>query len=139
MDTILTHFSQMFHLYIPWKRQKTKGFLTFLWVIGLKHWAKMGQDIKLARTLIKLALGNPDYQEVSCSIYASTTNVPWISVRIHRFASSSFTLISVGSKFFFRTHKNYDTSLFFTSIKLPLQKTMKTINMSNTPLPSSHN
>ena len=29
----LTHFSPMSHFYIPWKRQKTYGFLTFSGVI----------------------------------------------------------------------------------------------------------
>ena len=31
----------MFHFYIPWKRQKTKGFLTFSGGIEMKHWTKM--------------------------------------------------------------------------------------------------
>ena len=37
----LTHFNPIFHFYTPWKRQKTKGFLTFLRGIKMEHWAKM--------------------------------------------------------------------------------------------------
>ena len=29
--TSLTHFSSIFHFYTPWKRQKTKDFMTFFW------------------------------------------------------------------------------------------------------------
>ena len=38
----LTHFSTVSHFYIPWKRQKTKGFLTFAGYIEMWHWTKMG-------------------------------------------------------------------------------------------------
>ena len=38
----LTHFSPIFHVCIPLKRQKTKGFLKFSGGIEMKHWAKMG-------------------------------------------------------------------------------------------------
>ena len=37
----LTHFS-LLHLYAPWKRQKTIGFLTFSGSIEKWHWTKMG-------------------------------------------------------------------------------------------------
>ena len=40
--TSLTHFSPVPHFYTPWKRQKTKGFLTFSGVIEMWHWTKMG-------------------------------------------------------------------------------------------------
>ena len=39
---LTTHFSPMFHFYTPWKRQKTKGFLTFLGGTEIEHWAKIG-------------------------------------------------------------------------------------------------
>ena len=32
----------MLHFYIPQKRQKTSGFLTFLGGIEMEHWAKNG-------------------------------------------------------------------------------------------------
>ena len=52
----LTHFSQLFHLYTPLKRQKTFGFLTFSGVIELEHWAKM---VKLmAQLFLKERLKN---------------------------------------------------------------------------------
>ena len=38
----LTHFSPMSHIYTPWKRQKTYGFLTFSEGIEMWHWTKMG-------------------------------------------------------------------------------------------------
>ena len=38
----LTHFSPVSHFYIPWKRQKTKGFLMFSGGIEMWHWTKMG-------------------------------------------------------------------------------------------------
>ena len=38
---LLTQFSPIFHFYTPWKRQKTKGFLTFSGVIEIEYWAKM--------------------------------------------------------------------------------------------------
>ena len=37
----LTHFSPVLHFYIPWKSQKTKGFLMFSGGIDMDHWAKM--------------------------------------------------------------------------------------------------
>ena len=38
----LTHFSLVSHFYTPWKRQKTKGFLTLSGDIEMWHWTKMG-------------------------------------------------------------------------------------------------
>ena len=38
----LTHFNSVSHFYTPWKRQKTKGFLTFSGGIEMWHWIKMG-------------------------------------------------------------------------------------------------
>ena len=37
----LTYFKPVFHLYTPWKRQKTKGFLVFSGGIEMEHWAKI--------------------------------------------------------------------------------------------------
>ena len=39
---VLTHFSPVSQSYTPWKRQKTKGFLTFSGGIEMWHWTKMG-------------------------------------------------------------------------------------------------
>ena len=38
----LARFSPVSHLYTPWKRQKTFGFLTFSEGIEMWHWTKMG-------------------------------------------------------------------------------------------------
>ena len=38
----LTHFSPVSHFYTPWKREKTKGFLTFSEGIEMWRWTKMG-------------------------------------------------------------------------------------------------
>ena len=40
-----TQFSPVFHFYTPWKRQKTKNFLTR--DIEIKHWDKMGWLLRL--------------------------------------------------------------------------------------------
>ena len=37
----------MLHFYTPWKRQKTKGLLTFSEGIEMEHWAKMGWTSQL--------------------------------------------------------------------------------------------
>ena len=37
----LTHFSPVFHFYTPWKRQETKGSVTYSGGIEMEHWAKM--------------------------------------------------------------------------------------------------
>ena len=43
MSNDLTNiFRPMFHFYTPWKRQETKGFLTFSGGVEMKHWPKMG-------------------------------------------------------------------------------------------------
>ena len=42
LHMFLTHFSPVSHFYAPWKRQKTKGFLTFSGSIEMWHWTKMG-------------------------------------------------------------------------------------------------
>ena len=34
----LTHSNPVFYLYTPWKRQKTKGFLTFSGGLEMEHW-----------------------------------------------------------------------------------------------------
>ena len=39
---VITNFGSMFHLYTPWKRQKTFGFLTFSGGIEMEHWPEMG-------------------------------------------------------------------------------------------------
>ena len=39
---LLTHFNPVLHFYTPWKRQKTKGFLTFSGGAEMWHWTKMG-------------------------------------------------------------------------------------------------
>ena len=38
----LTHFQPVFHLYNPWKHQKTYGFLMFSGRIEVEHWLKKG-------------------------------------------------------------------------------------------------
>ena len=38
----LTHFSPVLQFCTPWKRQETKGFLTFSEGIEIWHWIKMG-------------------------------------------------------------------------------------------------
>ena len=43
--SLLTHFSRVSHFYTPWKRQKTKDFLTFSGGIEMWHWTKMGYCI----------------------------------------------------------------------------------------------
>ena len=39
---MLSHFSSMLQFYSPWKRQKIKGFLAFLWGMEKEYWAKIG-------------------------------------------------------------------------------------------------
>ena len=36
----------MFYIYIPWKRQKTFGFLMFSEGIEMEQWVKMGWELK---------------------------------------------------------------------------------------------
>ena len=38
----LTHLSPMFNFCTPWKRQKTKVFLTFSGGLEMEHWSQMG-------------------------------------------------------------------------------------------------
>ena len=35
----------MFHLYTPWKHQKTFGFLTFSGGVGMEYWAKTSLEL----------------------------------------------------------------------------------------------
>ena len=42
IKSVLTYFRPMFHFYTPWKRYKTKGFLTFSGGTEIDHWTKMG-------------------------------------------------------------------------------------------------
>ena len=42
---ILTHFKPMLHFYTPWKRQKTRGFLTLSGGMEIEHWLIMGQRL----------------------------------------------------------------------------------------------
>ena len=44
---VLTHFSPVAHFYTPWKRQKTKGFLTFSRGIEMWSWTKMGLTVPI--------------------------------------------------------------------------------------------
>ena len=39
---LLTHFKPMFPFYTPWKRQKTRDFLTFSGFTEREHWPEMG-------------------------------------------------------------------------------------------------
>ena len=41
----VTHFSPTFHFYTPWKRQKTRVFVTFSRRIDIEHWAYVGSII----------------------------------------------------------------------------------------------
>ena len=41
-DFLLTRFSPMLHFYTPWKREKTRVFLTFSEGTEMWHWTKMG-------------------------------------------------------------------------------------------------
>ena len=47
----LTHFSPVSHFYTPWKRQKTKAFLTFSGGIEMWHWTKMGWTIYFCNSI----------------------------------------------------------------------------------------
>ena len=39
---LLTHFKPMFHLYTPWKRQKTCNFLMFSRRVEMDYWHEIG-------------------------------------------------------------------------------------------------
>ena len=54
--TILTYFSPMSHVYTPWKPQKTFGYVTLKYDIGLK-WVK--GNCKIVRKVLHLI-------EISC-------------------------------------------------------------------------
>ena len=43
----------MFHFYTPWKRQKTKSFLTFSGAIEMEYRAKMVQIFTSARLVLR--------------------------------------------------------------------------------------
>ena len=38
----LTHFTPIFDVYTPWRRQKTRGFLTFSGVVEMENFPEMG-------------------------------------------------------------------------------------------------
>ena len=44
-SVLLTHFSPVSHFYAPWKRQKTKGFLTFSGGIEMWHWTTLSSSL----------------------------------------------------------------------------------------------
>ena len=46
---MLAYFKPMFHFYTPWKRQKTRGFLTFLVGIEIEHWLELGYEDRLLK------------------------------------------------------------------------------------------
>ena len=50
----LTNFKPMFPFYTPWKRQKTRSFLTFSGGIGREHWPEMGLT-RLLQVLLKFS------------------------------------------------------------------------------------
>ena len=50
----LTHFSPVSHFYTPWKRQKTKGFLTFSGGIEMWHWTKVKNIQVFATEMFKV-------------------------------------------------------------------------------------
>ena len=39
----------MLLFYIPWKRQKTKDFLTFSRGTEIEHWVNMGETVKFTQ------------------------------------------------------------------------------------------
>ena len=41
ITTSITHFSQMFHFYTPWKHQKYFDYLRSSGGIKMEHWAKI--------------------------------------------------------------------------------------------------
>ena len=41
-EGFLTNFKPMFHFYTPWKRQKTKDFLTFSGGMEMEHRLEIG-------------------------------------------------------------------------------------------------
>ena len=78
----LIHFTSMSHFYIPWKRQKTKCFLTFSGGIEIGHWREKGYCLKIYGIIYPWKLQFKVYMEASCSyyssmIYRSGANVFW--------------------------------------------------------------
>ena len=44
-NATLMNFEPTFHFYSPWKRQKTRSFLTFSGGIEMEHWLDMGWNV----------------------------------------------------------------------------------------------
>ena len=59
------HFRSMFNFYIPLKRQKTKGFLTFSGDTEMEHWDKMGLKFKKNYTYLGTSLSQKWYSPFS--------------------------------------------------------------------------
>ena len=49
--TALTQFTPMFPFCTPWKRQKTRGFLTFSGGIEMRYCLKMGSSAECVQSL----------------------------------------------------------------------------------------
>ena len=93
------------------------------------NWEKI-KELRKKKLNFPMHSKNPSSEQKT---HRLTTILEWIYPQIHRFASTSFTLISVYSKVFWSGHKLPYTSLFFTSINDRFKKRWKQINMSNSP------
>ena len=65
-----THFSPVSHFYTPWKRRKTKGFMTFSGGIEMWHWTKIGYGNLKSAVYIIIPLIYPltNFMSLSLSI-----------------------------------------------------------------------
>ena len=55
----------MFHFYTPWKRQKTKGFLTFSGGIEMEHWHEMGQSVECPAKSVQVPIMTTEPRELT--------------------------------------------------------------------------
>ena len=76
----LPYFSLMFHFYTSWKRQKSKGFLTFSGGIEMDHWLKWLNDFRYEITALKTAVLKKICGSNDCGLPISVTHfMPLVS------------------------------------------------------------
>ena len=70
-----THFSAMFYFYTLWKRQKTKGFMTFSGCIEREHWVKCGWSDLRSPVIVKNSTARSPLNRVQIN---GTVNIVFI-------------------------------------------------------------
>ena len=114
----------MFHFYTPWKRQKTKGFLTSSGGIQMEHWPKLGLRFPKTRQYFEkkaVILMMPERREKKYQEQLKTNCLFFFLAKLKLSKTSSLPL-PISGKIFGKCPMLHYIQFFLSNLKIYLNE-----------------